>query len=104
MVESVSPTYYAANTGTSSQRYVVHGRNFNLWPEIVATRASENDNPKRFLHDSSVYNVYVLVSRTDTELVFEFAEPQTNMPASYLGCIADAQRTALWVNQSRPLP
>lgn len=76
-----------------------------MWPNnIVACRASENNNPTRFLHDTSVYNYYVVVSKSNNEIVFALSEPQTGMPRSYLGCIATAGRELLWVNDTEPLP
>lgn len=104
MVESVSPTYYAA--GIYNAEFSLSGRGFASIPsDAIAILSPRNSDPLyyRFVMDSDVS--CILEMKTGTEMRFvQTTEHSHNYPL-YLGAILSPDRSVVyWENTSHPLP
>lgn len=105
VVTDVAPVYYARVVENHKESYTVSGYNFDNWPQTIkAYRAGNNDNPTQYIGSTIDYTYFVVVSRTDTEIVFQWINAHANTSPGYLGCICDADNNVLWVNNTKPLP
>ena len=104
VVESVTPSYYAANQNPAS--FVLRGRGFNNLPSpIYGKISSDNDDPEQHRYESAndiLLNVEVI---SDTELALTHRTEATFPGGSYVGVLANANGSEVyWINETRPLP
>lgn len=105
VVTAVAPVYYAHVVEWHKESYTVSGDYFDNWPQTIkAYRASNNNNPTQNIGSTLDYNYFIVISRTNTEIVFEWINGHGDTQPGYLGCICDADDNVLWVNNSKPLP
>lgn len=104
MVESVTPSYYAA--GETNLRFEVLGTGFdNLPNDLVGWGSYQNSDPMIDYDVELVKDRLELVEKTDTRMVFQLANADTFAFTHYLGVIARADRSKVyWVNESQPIP
>lgn len=53
---------------------------------------------------SIAYNRFVLISKTDTEIILEHEKKHNYLIQSYLGTITNSSGAILWVNKTEPMP
>lgn len=106
VVESVTPPYYAGQVNPILYSTSVYGSGFDIIPsDAVAIIANDNDAPLRFRYSKEVWASLGLVSKDDSNMSFEFAEPHVFSAQVYIGAIVSADRTQLyWLNNTKPLP
>lgn len=66
------PKFQAGTQTRQGDRFIVKGRNFDLWPSEIVLTWNDEFVVEGVLPSPTIFR---LVERTDTELIFEVTEP-----------------------------
>lgn len=104
MVESISPTYYAADTEWVEE-YVLTGVDFDVIPsDAIGIMAVSNERPLAYRYDNTAYHLFNIVEKSDSSMRLSTRQTTILTRNNYLGAIVSNDRkTVYWVNRTNPL-
>lgn len=72
---------------------------------LLGVFSSDNNDPMMHLLDHTAINSYLVIERSDTELVFGRRSSQATSEPTYFGGICAPDGSEIyWQNDSKPLP
>lgn len=104
MVDSVSPSYYAAYT--TDEGFRLTGHRLDVIPSgAIGIAAYKNDNPLAGIDATSPLRLFHITEKSETSLMLVNDDGGSHAQDCYLGAIVSADRRVIyWVNEFRPLP